>query len=80
MSDTFPNSVTHHGTVSGWTKHRAMGERPCDSCRAARQEYDAPRRPSKRADRRALQRLADMYPDAYAALYAEERALAEEPS
>lgn len=43
MTDTFPNSITRHGTHSGWSKHTKAGERPCDPCFFAKKEYDARR-------------------------------------
>lgn len=81
---TFPGSRTRHGTQSGWSKHQSLGERPCDPCYQAKQEYDARRRSAPeqtrrnraaaRAQQRAYSRLAHMYPALYAALYAEEKA------
>jgi len=82
-ADTFSGSKTRHGTNSGWSRHQTLGERPCDPCYAAKQEYDQRRRlapervlqsrAAAAAQMRAYRRLAHMHPAMYAALYAEEK-------
>lgn len=79
----FSGSTVRHGTTSGYKTHQNRGERPCDACVRAKQEYDARwRSGSERtrqsrllagAQKRALTRLKNLYPDLYAALYAEEK-------
>lgn len=81
---TFPGSRTRHGTNSGWRLHNDRGERPCDPCYRAKEEYDARRRETPqvqqtaranaRAQGRATTRLRAMYPEDWARLYAEEKA------
>ena len=83
-TDSFAGSTTRHGTNSGWTKHKKLGERACDACTRAKQEYDKRRkaipeqtrlnRLNASAQGRAEARLRRMYPEDYAALYAEEKA------
>lgn len=38
-----------HGTRSGAMRHRKHGEKPCDDCRRAENEYAAERRRTRRA-------------------------------
>lgn len=81
MDNTFPNSVTRHGTNSGWRKHQTLGEAPCDACRSAKTEYDKSRleEPSAKARNRAhavaqgraYTRLAAKYREDYQHLYQE---------
>jgi hypothetical protein len=71
------------GTPSGWTKHKNADETPCDACALAKKEYNqrwrsAPEKVRKnrlhaQAQARAVGRLKAIYPDLYAALYAEEK-------
>lgn len=70
-----------HGTPSGWAAHQRRGERPCDPCYRAKQEYDRRRksapvqviksRLSARAQIKAYGELARRYPDEYQRLYQE---------
>lgn len=79
--ETFSNSKTRHGTPSGYRLHQILGERPCDACVRAKQEYDRRRlqasdlqlknRMRARAQNRAKTRLVHLYPDEYLALYRE---------
>lgn len=80
---TQPGGRVRCGTVTGYTNHQRAGERPCDACVAAKAAYnkrwrEAPERTRRNrmyaaAQGRAKQRLVEMFPDTYAALYAEER-------
>lgn len=75
----FPRSKVRHGTNSGWSKHVRDGERPCDPCYRAKQEYDRRRlettpagvkgRLRARAQSKALLALSHEYPDRFQALY-----------
>lgn len=81
-----PGSTVRCGTPSGYRLHQHHDEKPCDACTRAKQEYDerwrsAPERVKKsrasaKAQARAYSRLAHMFPDAYAALYEEEKTAA----
>jgi hypothetical protein len=72
-----------HGSHSGWTLHRDLGERPCDPCYKAKQAYDRRRkaapeetirnRAHARAQSRAYRELASMFPQLYKQLYEEHR-------
>ena len=76
---TWDTTRTRHGTQSGWRLHQSLGERPCDPCYRAKQEYDARRKASSRqqvkarlaakAQNRAYMALAHRYPDEYRDLY-----------
>lgn len=80
-TDFFPDSTTRHGTLSGWRKHIKIGERPCDPCYFAKQEYDQRRlkapgplrrnRLRARAQARATTRLRNMFPEEWKVLYAQ---------
>lgn len=59
------------GTVAAYVRHKRAGEEPCDACREA---YNAGHVPRAKARSRALGRLARMFPQQYAALFAEELA------
>jgi hypothetical protein len=76
--------VAKCGTLSGYARHRRLGEEACAECLRANNERsrnlyrdDPDRRAQVRARtaaaERAYSRLAHMYPDDYAALYAEEK-------
>lgn len=79
MERTFENSLTRHGTPSGWSLHQSRGERPCDACYRAKSEYDrrrnsAPEQTRKnrlnaRAQARANSDLKRLHPAEYQALY-----------
>jgi hypothetical protein len=72
-----------HGTASGETLHRELGEQPCDPCFRAKQAYDKRRREvpeqtlrnrlSARAQHKAYTELAYMFPQLYRQLYEEHR-------
>ena len=76
---TFENSLTRHGTPSGFTLHQKREERPCDACIRAKQEYDkrlrsAPEKTRKnrlhaRAQQRAYSDLKRLHLDEYRDLY-----------
>ena len=76
---TFENSLTRHGTTSGWALHQKRKEKPCDACVRAKQEYDKRLRsaPNKarlnrlyaRAQGRAYSDLKRLHPAEYQALY-----------
>ena len=74
-----------HGTYAAYQRHIRAGDAPCADCRRAAAEYQATlrrRNPGLRhrerdrenAKKRAYVRLAQAYPAAFRALYAEERA------
>ncbi len=75
---------TRHGTLAGYNKHRAFGERPCGTCSAVRSEHmkryrKAPEHKRRallmaRAQGRARGRLVAMFPEEYASLYEEAKA------
>lgn len=75
--------VARCGTPSGWTKHKRRNEQPCDACALARKEYDKRQkgipintqknRLTAKAQGNARVRLTQIYPELYAALYAEEK-------
>jgi hypothetical protein len=77
-----PRPVAQCGTISGYTRHRRLGEVSCDPCAVAKSEYDArrnsasPEREARRdratAQHRAETRLKAMYPDLWELLYVEE--------
>lgn len=77
--EVFENSVTRHGTPSGFRLHQDRGEWPCDACYRAKQEYDkrwrsAPERTKKnrlhaRAQNRTLVQLKNRHPEEYRELY-----------
>jgi hypothetical protein len=72
-----------HGTPSGYKRHQLDSEKPCDACARAKQEYDQRWRSSPeqtrrnrlhaKAQGRAHTRMRAIYPEVYAALYAEEK-------
>lgn len=76
---TFENSLTRHGTTSGWALHQKREERPCDACVRAKREYDqrlrsAPEKAREnrlraRAQGRAESDLRRLHPAEYQALY-----------
>lgn len=74
------------GTYAGYSAHYRNGEKPCDPCRLARNDYVASTRDIRQgmarenARNRALAELARRYPDEYRELYDAEypRALAEQ--
>jgi len=80
MTRDWSTTRTRHGTPSGWSKHKELGEEPCEACYQARQEYDRRRsaspenlqrsRISARAQNKAYGDLAALYPEKYAKLYA----------
>lgn len=74
--------MREHGSYRGAMQHYRAGEDECDACANARREYAARgarirRNRSKQArqaiEQRALLRLANRYPNEYAALIKEER-------
>lgn len=80
-----PGAGFRHGTYTGWSQHQQAGERPCDACFRAKQEYDKRRRSSSnrqiqnrqhaRAQGRAARELKDRYPEEYKALYEKHKKL-----
>jgi hypothetical protein len=48
-----PPDITH-GTLSGYQKHQRHGERPCEECRRAQQDYQNEFRRTRRAELRAM--------------------------
>lgn len=79
LERTFENSMTRHGTNSGWSLHQKREEHPCDACVRAKREYDQRLRsaPEKardnrlraRAQGRAYSDLKRLHPAEYRALY-----------
>jgi len=77
-------TTIRHGTNSGYSLHGRLGERPCDACYRAKQQYDKrwrsissrtiQSRIAARAQGRAATRLRHMFPDIWAVLYQEELA------
>jgi hypothetical protein len=79
-----PATTDACGTDKGYQRHRRRGQEPCESCRQAHRQYMADFRAGRahdahgresaraRARSRALWRLANEYPDQYAAIYLEE--------
>ena len=81
MSDT--QTEPAHGTYARYQKHGREGSKPCAECRQAARRYAAEyraKRPEKYreekrrayARERALSRLANMHPNEYRWIYAEE--------
>jgi hypothetical protein len=80
--------TTRHGTPSGWSRHKDLGERPCPACFYAKKEYDAKRRaatPNQIRNRKhakaqylAVKRLMNAHRDEYRQYYAEEKAKLDE--
>ncbi len=60
-----------HGTHARYQKHRYDGDAPCEECRRAHSAYKGR---CRKIRGRVLTRLADIYPDIYAALLSEETA------
>jgi hypothetical protein len=83
-TDTFAGRKVRHGTPSGWSTHKDLGERPCDACYRARQAYDKRRKEApeiRRKDRLkakaqaiATKRLVHLYPELYQAFYEDAKA------
>lgn len=71
------------GTTAGHARHTAAGEKPCDACARAKQEYDADwrsqpenvlrNRLSAKAQARAHNALMRLHKDEYDAIYAAEK-------
>lgn len=71
------------GTTTGYRRHQAAGEKPCDACTLAKREYDKEwrtqpetvlrNRLTGRAQQAAYQALSRRYKAEYDALYAENR-------
>ncbi len=55
-----------HGTISGYSTHRVLGEDPCDACREAKAKSSA-------AYNTAMRRVALEHPRVFARFYAEEK-------
>jgi hypothetical protein len=81
----FPRGTKRrHGTPSGYNLHQELGQDPCAACYEAKQQYDKRAReaPEKvvrsrlkaQAQRRALYRIKDHFPDLYYQFYEEEKA------
>lgn len=72
------------GTPSGYNRHLADGEKPCDACARSKQEYDhrlrladgkaRASRQLARAQNRATTTLRKNHPEEWAALYAAAKA------
>jgi hypothetical protein len=81
--EAYANSVTRHGTTSGWRKHYDLEEEACDACRAAKARYDWERKNAtevKRmarnraaAQQKAITRLTRAHPEEYKKYYEEEK-------
>lgn len=78
------NTITRHGTNSGWRLHQTLNEQACDACTRAKQKYDKNRRnlPTNKikaranasAQARAKTKLANKHKTEYQQLYQEENA------
>jgi hypothetical protein len=85
VSDARDKIGSRCGTNTGYTAHQRHQEKPCDACAAAKRDYDRRRREapdktrqsrdSATAQSRAHTRMRRIYPEVYAALYAEEKEL-----
>lgn len=72
------------GSTNGYSRHKALDEKPCDACATARSEYDERLRSvggraqksrlRARAQSAAMTRLRKQYPDEAQSLYQEELA------
>ena len=52
--DSGRSDASQHGTESGWNRHRAIGEPPCDECRLARNRVVRERRSAQKAKKAAV--------------------------
>lgn len=79
----FAGSTVRHGTTSGWSLHKKLGQDPCTPCFLAKQEYDrrwisAPEKTKRnrlhaKAQAKAYQRMAKEFPSLYRRYYEEFR-------